>query len=312
MGQGRVLVLVMAMKGEMSPAKRERERVEANYQYFVSLGESRASLTRLPFMGLLTAILLGLVLIPSGSMVFYGEHHVELLWLFYAHLVMIGFSLVVCVVSAFQGWVYRFQVFSSGLMTLFALIGWVYAACFMALGIASTVPNPEWEFAGGAMVSGERLALFSVIGFVYVCGAFVVHVLLLRHRLRVGHSEKRTMGNYLAASSAYSSKSLWIIFAVALVGPNILTGGEYLLVTVGGLGFLLFASVSPSLPVEFGYLAYLKSQDRKYWEQRPPKIVTSRAQKIRALKKVGKVLLIIIAVIVVLAVLNEVVPALLA
>ena len=302
MGQGRVLVLVMAMKGEMSPAK--RERVEANYQYFVSLGESRASLTRLPAIGLLTAILLGLVLIPSGSMVFYGEHHVELLWLFYAHLVVIGFSLVVCVVSAFQGWVYRFQVFSSGLMTLFALIGFVYALCFMALGIASTVPNPEWEFAGGAMVSGERLAIFAVLGSVYVCGAFVVHVLLLRHRLRVGHSEKRTMGNYLAASSAYGSKSLWIIFAVALVGPNILTGGEYLLVTVGGLGFLLFASVSPSLPVEFGYLAYLKSQDRKYWEQRPPKIVTSRVQKIRALKKVGKVLLIIIAVIVVLTLLT--------
>ena len=302
-------MVVASARGE---AKCERERKKANEQYFLSLADSRASLTSLPMMGLVTAFLLGLDLALVCSMVFYGEHHLELLPLFYAHLVVIGFSFVVCVVSAFQGWVYRFQVFSSGLMTLFALIGWVYALCFMALGIASLVPDTLWGSAGGVMVSGERLALFSVIGFVYVCGAFVVHVLLLRHRLRVGHSEKRTMGNFLAASSAYSSKSLWIIFVVALVGPNVLTGGEYLFVTVGGLLFLVFASVCPSLPVEFGYLAYLKSQDRKYWEQRPPKIVTSRAQKIRALKKVGKVLLIIIAVIVVLAVLNEVVPALLA
>ena len=295
------------VRGEMSPAKRERERVEANYQYFVSLGESRASLTKLPFMGLLTAIILGLTFPLLGSVVFYSGYQAWSL-LFYVHLALIGFSLVVCVVSAFQGWVYRFQVFSSGLMTLFTLIGWVYALCFGPMCMAIV----DIGSGGVADFSSPRLPFFVLFGLLYVCGACVVHVLLLRHRLRVGHSEKRTMGNYLAASSAYSSKSLWIIFTVALIVPNLLTGGEYLLVTVGGLIFLFFASVCPSLPVEFGYLAYLKSQDRKYWEQRPPKVVTSRAQKIRALKKVGKVFLIIIAVIVVLAVLNEVVPALLA
>jgi hypothetical protein len=59
--------------------------------------------------------------------------------------------------------------------------------------------------------------------------------------------------------------------------------------------------VFTSLPVEIGYLTYLKSRDKKYWERRLPKIVVSRAQK-RAeqtaiLKKVGKWTLIVLAVI---------------
>ncbi|MEO7017105.1 MAG: hypothetical protein ABI067_11265, partial [Leifsonia sp.] len=253
--------------------------------------------------------------IPSGSMVFFGERHTELLPLFYGHLVVIALSVLVGVLSLLKGWVFRFQVFASSLTVFFAVIGWVYAVCFLPLGMASTVEDPEWSFAGGVMVSGERLALFAVIGSMYVCGATFVHVLLLRKRLREGHSEKRTMGNYLAASSVYSSKSLWIIFGVAVTGPNVLTGGQYVLVTVGSLGFLLFASVLTSLPVEFGYLTYLKSRDKKYWEQRPPKVVVSRAQKraqkTTTLKKVGKWTLIALAVIVVIAVLNEVLPEIL-
>jgi hypothetical protein len=70
--------------------------------------------------------------------------------------------------------------------------------------------------------------------------------------------------------------------------------------------------VLTSLPVEFGYLTYLKSRDRKYWEQRPPKVVVSRAQKraqkTATLKKVGKWTVIVLAVIVVIAVLDEVLP----
>jgi hypothetical protein len=280
----------------MSNAKSERARDKANYNYFVSLADSRASLTNLPMMALLTAIMLGLVLIPLGSMVFFGEHHIELLPLFYGHLMMIGFSLLMFALSAFQRWVFRYQVLASSFTVFFAVVGWVYACCFLALGIAAMVEDPEWSFQGGVMVSGDRLALFALIGSLYVCGTPVVHVLLLRKRLREGHSEKRTMGNYLAASSVYSSKGLWIIFAVVVIGPNVLTGGRYVLVTVGTLGFILFASVLTSLPAEFGYLTYLKSRDKKYWEERPPKIVMKRAQKIAVLKKIGKWVLIVLAV----------------
>lgn len=278
-------------------SRAERERDEANYQYFVSLAESRASLTNLPMMAFLTAIMLGLVAAPIGSMVYFGEHRTGLLPLFLAHLVMIGFSMLLLVATLFQSWVFRYQVLASGLSVFFAVVGWVYALSALALCIAATVPDPKWAFKGGVMVSGERLALFALIGSLYVAGATVVHVLLLRKRLREGHSEERTMGNYLAASSVYSSKSLWIIFAVAVIGPNLLTGGRYVLVTVGTLLFLLFASVLTSLPVEFGYLTYLKARDKKYWERRPPKIVVSRARKIAVLKKVGMWVFIVIAAI---------------
>lgn len=291
-------------------SKAERERDKANYQYFVSLADSRASLTRLPGMAFLTALLLGVNLIFVVSMIFFGEHHLELLPFFYGYLVVIGFSLVMLVVSLFQGWVFRYQVLSSSFMVLFAVVGWVYALSFMALAIAATVEDP-WEVRGGVMVSGQRLALFALIGSLYVIGATVVHVLLLRKRLREGHSEKRMMGNYGASSRVYGKKSFWIIFAVAVIGPNVLTGGRYVLVTVGILMFLFLASIATSLPVEFGYLTYLKSQDKRYWEQRPPKIVVSRAQKIATLKKVGKWVLIVFAAIAVIAVLNEVLPRIL-
>ena len=288
------------------------EREEANYNYFVSFADSRASLTRLPTMAFLTAFMLGIASLPLGSMVFYGEHHTELLPLFYGHLMAIGLSLLMLALSAFQRWVFRHQVFASGLSTFFAVVGFVYATCLMALGIASTVEDPEWSFQGGVMVSGERLALFGLIGTLYVCGATLVHVLLLRMRLRDGHSEKRTMGNYLAASSVFSSKSLWLIFGVAVVGPNVLTEGRYVAITVGALMFLVFASVFTSLPVELGYLTYLKSRDKNYWEARPPEIVVprahQRAQQAATLKKVGKWTLIILAAVTVIAVLNKVLP----
>ena len=290
-------MVVGSARGE---AKRERERRKANEQYFLSLADSRASLTSLPMMGLLTAFLMGLVLPFLWSLVFYAGYQ-ELSLLFYAHLVVIGFSLVVCVVSAFRGWVFRYQVFSSSLTVFFTIV-WVYTLCLAAIFMATM----DVGVLGDSEFSSTRLETAGVFGSLYVCGAFVVHVLLLRHRLRVGHSQKRMMGNYLAASSVYSSKSLWIIFVFALIVPNFLTGGEYILVTFGGLGFLLFASVCPSLPVEFGYLTYLKARDRKYWEQRPPKVVVERAQKIRTLKKTGKVTLIILGVIVALTILSEI------
>jgi hypothetical protein len=294
----------------MSKAKSQRERDEANYNYFVSLAESRASLTNLPMMALVTAFLLGITVPFLGSMVFYDGYQAGAP-LFYAQIAILGFSLLMFVLSAFRWWVFRHQVLASSLTVFFAVVGWVYGTGLLAVSFAVV----DIGAFGVAEISSSRLSVAAIVAPLYVCGATVVHVLLLRKRLREGHSEKRTMGNYLAASSVYSSKSLWIIFGVAVIGPNVLTGGRYVLVTFGALMFLFFASVATSLPVEFGYLRYLKSRDKKYWEQRPPKVVVSRAQKraqkTATLKKVGKWTLIALAVIVVIAVLNEVLPEIL-
>ncbi|MEE8737732.1 MAG: hypothetical protein SOI66_02335, partial [Bifidobacterium sp.] len=93
----------------------------------------------------------------------------------------------------------------------------------------------------------------------------VANGVLLRHRLRVGFSQERTNGNFMATSKIHVSKSFWIIFAVTMIVPNLLTQGEYLINIFGWCGVLLFSVVFPSPIVEFSYLAYLKAKDKKYW-----------------------------------------------
>ena len=282
-------------------AKRERERQKANEQYFLSLADSRASLTSLPAAAIACMFFLGLTQLLIGSAVYEGNEN--FLVPFWVNNAIIGLCFLTIFPTVIKPLVYRFQVFFTALLVvLVSFLG--YAMCLMAWSIGTLTE------AGTATLvySSEVYTVFGFVAVAYISGACVVQILLLRHRLRVGYSEDRTMGNFLAVSSVYSSKSLWIIFAIALIGPNLLTGGQYIMLTIGGLGFLFFASVFPSLPVEFGYLTYLKARDKKYWEQRPPKIVIERAKKIRTLKKTGKVTLIIIAVIVVVAVLNDILP----
>jgi len=94
-------------------------------------------------------------------------------------------------VAAITSVTFRFQVFFTGAMALLAALGWVYAICFMMLSIASMVSGPP----GSAVFSLPRLTVMGVGGAVVVLVASVVHVLLLRRRLRDGHSAERTMGN---------------------------------------------------------------------------------------------------------------------
>ena len=295
---------MMAVTAGRGNAKREREREKANEKYFVSLADTRASLTNVPLVAILCMIFLGLTQLPVYSAVYEGNDN--FLIPLYINNAIIAFCFIGLLPSFIKPLVYRFQVFFSALLVvLVSFLG--YAMCLVAWSIGTM-----FVFATMTLVyTPEVYVIFGLVATLYISGASVVQIVLLRHRLRVGHSEERTMGNFLAASSAYSSKSLWIIFAVALIGPNLLTGGQYVMLTVGGLMFLVFASAFPSLPVEFGYLTYLKSRDKKYWERRPPKVVVGRAQKIRVLKKIGKWVLIIVGSIIVIAVLNEILPKIL-
>ena len=282
-------------------SKDERARDEANRDYFVTLANSRFSVSRLPLMAFMTAVGLGLGLILWASVIFYHGHE-KLLPVFVLHLVVIGISLLIWVLTAFRWWVYRYQVLSASLMWGFSVVGWVYAWCFNAVGIAATVDDPS----GGDMVDTTRMSVFAIVGFAYVCGAAVVHVLLLRKRLREGHSIERTLGNLGAVPKVFRRKSLWIIFAVVVIGPNVLTLGKYAYLTVGVVMFLLFASVLPSLPVEFAYLVYLKSRDRTYWEKRPPKRVIKRAKVVRVLWKTDMWIVIVLAFCVAVEILGRV------
>ncbi|GAB3575470.1 hypothetical protein GCM10027406_07010 [Leifsonia lichenia] len=262
-------------------SKDERERVAANETYFIVLAESRASLVNLPVIAFVNALFLGFITLMAGATATVpGSHQGFFGVLFCAHLVLLAFSALVLLLTFLRPLIFRVQVLFSGVMAVCAAV-MVYALCFV--GIAMVV---HVDRAGNTVLDVALFPVVGVIGLLYICGATVVHVLLLRKRLREGHSEARTLGNLGAASSLYSSKSMWFIFAAVTVIPNILTQGQYLVQTLGVILFLFLAAVTPSLPVEFSYLAYLKSRDKRYWEVRPRK----RRKKGRAhavFKKIG-------------------------
>jgi len=250
-------------------------------------------------MAFVTALLLGVDVIPLASMVvFHGEQTLEP-W-FLAHLVLIGMSLLLCLLGAAKSWVFRFQVLSTSVMAGLAATGWVYALGFMMLSIASTVEDP----AGGAMFSVPLLATLGAGGTVYVIVALTVHVILLRGRLRDGHSGERTLGNLGVRMRAKGMKLSLLALGVAFVVANVVTSGEYFVLISGSVGFLFLAAVTPSLLVELVYLVHLKTRDREYWEGASiSRAVTGR--DVAAIAKViGKWTLIAVGVFAVLVILT--------
>ncbi|MFJ8894780.1 hypothetical protein ACIRCZ_09360 [Leifsonia sp. NPDC102414] len=262
-------------------AKKKNKKLtvaEANRAYFIVLANSRASLTMfsgLPFVIIPVLVTLNISFLNPPP--HYRGYEV-LLHLAGVNVVIVWVCVAFTILWMFKSLTYRFQVFSSGVMAVLAVC-MVYSLCLMCLGLATLVQARGEPFFA---------MLFSVAGLVAVAlvvGSTVVHVLMLRHRLRVGHSENRTMGNIGAVSMSNRSKTFWIIAGVVAVVPNVLTQGQYLTNSLGAVGLLVIAFVTPSLPVEYAYLTYLKSKDRDYWEERPRR--ATKKERRRVAKKVA-------------------------
>ena len=82
----------------------------------------------------------------------------------------------------------------------------------------------------------------------------------------IGFSPTRTLGNYFAKSSSYSSNALTIIFVCSMIGAA-LTG--YYGVVLGVSVSILFSYAFTQLLTEVGYLLYLKTKSKEYWEDEP-------------------------------------------
>lgn len=100
-------------------------------------------------------------------------------------------------------------------------------------------------------------------------GLIVYNASWLKKQLRKGFSEKRTTANYIAFSSVYSKPSLWIILGVTLLGGGLASLSGYYLQTFGIVSNIVFISAFSRLIVEVGYLLYLRSKDKTYWEEGP-------------------------------------------
>lgn len=254
-------------------AKKNRATVaEANRLYFKVLANTRASMGNLAALAILTLFLLAVVNVgPLNAPSTFRGYEV-LTYVAVANLVIMCMSATVAVLAVIKPLVYRFQVFFSAVMAAMAAC-LVYSLCLLALPFVTLLQ------ARGEAVYATLFAIGGLITAALLAGSASVQVMLLRRRLRLGHSEKRTLGNYLAVSRSHRSKMFWIIVGVVAVVPNILTGGQYLANFLSAIMLIFFVCVTPSLPVEFAYLAYLKSKDRDYWE--PPPRPAPKGERVR-------------------------------
>jgi len=261
---------------------------DSNRAYFRALANTRASQGSLPVLSILIIVLLGAcnfwLNVPSDV----SGH--EVLWFVRDfNVVLIGVSAVFFVSSLSRRLLYRFQVFFSFALAGMAL-GLVYSICLLPLPLVAFLNVSDKD------VSAMLFSVGGLVGLIVLVGSIGVHALMLRHRLRVGHSEKRTIGNLVAVSKSNRSKIFWITFGVVTVVPNVLTSGQYLMNYFAAIGLVFFACVTPSLPVEFAYLAYLKSKDRVYWEARPPGLPKEERRRLTR-----KIVLWVVGIVVALA-----------
>jgi hypothetical protein len=262
---------------------------EANRSYFWTLANTRASLGMIATLGVPIIILLGGMNFGTLDRAAFEGYGV-IRAVFIVNLVLVGMCALVVIASLFKKLIYQFQVFFSFVSVGIAVV-LVYCLCLSGLVLATVFK------AGNTSEAMMWFGIGGVATVVLVAGAITVHSLLLRHRLRVGHSEKRTMGNFVAVSGSNRAKIMWITLALVAVIPNVLTRGQYLTNTLGVCGLILFACLTTSLPVEFAYLAYLKSKDRSYWEERPrgmPKAERRRLTRKVILWAVGIVVAVVL------------------
>ena len=106
---------------------------------------------------------------------------------------------------------------------------------------------------------------FTVLFF----GLMVYNVSWLKKQLGRGFSEKRTARNSIATSSVFSKSSLWIIFGITVLGGGLASLSGYYVQTFGIVSNIVFTSAFSRLIVEVGYLLYLRSKDKTYWEEGP-------------------------------------------
>lgn len=234
---------------------------QANKVYFKSLANTRASAS----MMLISFAGVFVLLIEILSFYSYYDKIVGVNpfsnWFFDILVSYCLYLIIVFFIPLIGKFAYRRQVLSTTLLLL------TYIGIFLSLQImelliiVSALANKEFE------IGFTKYAVF-VIPFVVICTllGFVYHYFWIKKQLKIGFSPTRTLGNYFAKSSSYSSNSLTIIFVCSMLGA-ILSG--YFGVVLGIALTILFSYAFSQLLTEVGYLLYLKTKSKEYWEEEP-------------------------------------------
>ena len=234
---------------------------QANKVYFQSLANTRASAS----MMLISFAGVFVLLIEILSFYSYYDKIVGVNpfsnWFFDILVSYCLYLIIVFFIPLIGKFAYRRQVLSTTLL-LFTYAGMFLSLQVMGLLIiVSALANKEFEV-------GFPKYGFLVIPFLVICTllGFIYHYFWLKNQLKIGFSPTRTLGNYFAKSSSYSSNALTIIFVCSMLGAA-LTG--YFGVVLGVSVSILFSYAFTQLLTEVGYLLYLKTKSKEYWEDEP-------------------------------------------
>ena len=212
---------------------------QANKVYFQSLANTRASAS----MMLISFAGVFVLLIEILSFYSYYDKIVGVNpfsnWFFDILVSYCLYLIIVFFIPLIGKFAYRRQVLSTTLLLF------TYAGMFLSLQVM------------GLLII--VLVICTLLGFIY-------HYFWLKNQLKIGFSPTRTLGNYFAKSSSYSSNALTIIFVCSMLGAA-LTG--YFGVVLGVSVSILFSYAFTQLLTEVGYLLYLKTKSKEYWEDEP-------------------------------------------
>ena len=232
-----------------------------NKAYFISLANTRASAS----MMLISFAGVFVLLIEILSFYSYYDKIVRVNpfsnWFFDILVSYCLYLIIVFFIPLIGKFAYRRQVLSTTLLLL------TYIGIFLSLQImelliiVSALANKEFE------IGYTKYAVFAV-PFVVICTllGFVYNYFWLKKQLKIGFSPTRTVGNYFTKSNSYSKNRLYIIFACSMLGA-ILSG--YFGVVLGIALTILFSYAFSQLLTEVGYLLYLKTKSKEYWEDEP-------------------------------------------
>ena len=216
---------------------------QANKVYFQSLANTRASAS----MMLISFAGVFVLLIEILSFYSYYDKIVGVNpfsnWFFDILVSYCLYLIIVFFIPLIGKFAYRRQVLSTTLL-LFTYAGMFLSLQVMGLLIiVSALANKEFEvgFPKYGFIVTPFLVICTLLGFIY-------HYFWLKKQLKIGFSPTRTLGNYFAKSSSYSSNY-----------------GVVLGVSVS----ILFSYAFTQLLTEVGYLLYLKMKSKEYWEDEP-------------------------------------------
>ena len=233
---------------------------QANKVYFKSLANTRAS------AAMMINSWTGVFLFAFEILCFYSYDVSKGIkpfshWFFDILVIYCLYHIITFFLPLMGAFIYRRQVLSTTLL-LFTYAGMFLSLQVMGLIIiVSALANKEFEigFTKYATIVIPFLVICTLLGFIY-------HYFWLKKQLKIGFSPTRTLGNYFSKSSSYSSNALTIIFVCSMIGA-VLTG--YFGVVLGVSVSILFSYAFTQLLTEVGYLLYLKTKSKEYWEDEP-------------------------------------------